>query len=88
MKTPLSSSSDHGVSENVDPSNKTFVPKTEPRKVNLERPRSGLVEDPQGPTAKPNPSNYQTKVTDPTGKGTYIILYIQGEQVVTNLNFG
>lgn len=41
-------------------------------KVNLERPR-GLDEDPAAPKKSPDacntPSNYQSKVTDPTGKG-------------------
>ncbi|PON66407.1 hypothetical protein TorRG33x02_267550, partial [Trema orientale] len=50
-----------------DPS-KTFVPGTESR-VNLDRPK-GLEEDPHAPKDFPHeytPSNYQTKVTDPTG---------------------
>ena len=73
VNTTVSSFSDHGVSniKETDPS-KTFVPGTE-SKVNLQRPK-GLEEDPHAPTDFPHkytPSNYQTKVTDPTGAGNY-----------------
>ncbi|KAB1210703.1 Low-temperature-induced 65 kDa protein [Morella rubra] len=71
--TPVSQS--HAVN-GTDPS-KTFVPGEEasmgqPR-VNLERPITGLEEDPNSPNrGRPEaytPSNYQTKVTDPTRAG-------------------
>lgn len=71
VSTPPVPSFSHGISETkeTDPS-KTFVPGTE-SKVNLERPKGGLVEDPRAAKDTPSytPPNYQTKVTDPTGAG-------------------
>ncbi|EXC15981.1 hypothetical protein L484_015784 [Morus notabilis] len=71
VSTPPVPSFSHGISETkeTDPS-KTFVPGTE-SKVNLERPKGGLVEDPHAAKDTPSytPPNYQTKVTDPTGAG-------------------
>ena len=69
--TPVPSFGDHGVSDKSHDPSKTFVPGTESTKVNLELPM-GLEKDPHAPTDDPRghaPSNYQTKVTDPTGKG-------------------
>uniref|UniRef100_A0A803PQR3 Low-temperature-induced 65 kDa protein n=1 Tax=Cannabis sativa TaxID=3483 RepID=A0A803PQR3_CANSA len=63
-----------GLSDDVKESNptKTIVPESESEsKVNLERTKE-LEKDPQAPedlSHKHTPSNYQTKVTDPTGKG-------------------
>lgn len=61
-------------SRSIDPAARTFVREeragVEP-KVNLERPMN-LEEDPHAPRSRPEayaPSNYQTKVTDPTGPG-------------------
>ncbi|KDO60004.1 hypothetical protein CISIN_1g007806mg [Citrus sinensis] len=51
---------------------RTFIPGQEEHSgqpnVNLQRPKGGLVEDPATAGAY-TPSNYQTKATDPTGKG-------------------
>ncbi|KAG7546199.1 CAP160 protein [Arabidopsis suecica] len=52
---------------------RTFVPgedkSRDQRKVNMERPR-GLEQDPAAPGSHGGMSNYQSKVTDPTGKAT------------------
>lgn len=57
---------------------RTFIPGQEEHsgqpKFNLQRPKGGLGEDPAGLKATPGaytPSNYQTEVTDPSGKGNY-----------------
>lgn len=77
--TPVSQSHAVNGTKVTDPS-KTFVPGEEasmgqPR-VNLERPITGLEEDPNSPNrGRPEaytPSNYQTKVTDPTRAGQSI----------------
>lgn len=46
---------------------RTFIPGQEEHSG---QPKGGLVEDPARAGAY-TPSNYQTKATDPTGKGTY-----------------
>ena len=68
LEKPTVMSEDRYDSKYTDPPTRLAGEKTRQPKINVGR-STALEEDPHAPKEQPEVSNYQSKVTDPTGDG-------------------